>query len=165
MSYLIREILSNQTAEYKTFFTRGLAEDADSFRISPADELSAPFPTLDRPDSFTLGAFAGSQWLGVVSFEREGRTREKLRHKGLLFRMYVAPEARGQGAGRALIDAVIGRARGLPDLERINLTVLAHNVAARALYLRFGFQAFALERNALKWRGRYFDEEQMTLAL
>jgi len=55
------------------------------FRITPTDDLNAPFPTKDTEDSFTLGAFVGSELARIVSFERDGKDREKLRHKGILF--------------------------------------------------------------------------------
>ena len=152
--------------DYKNFFLRGLGEHEDSFRISPDDERAAPFPTRGAPDSFTLGAVADEGALvGVVSFEREGATREKLRHKGLLFRMYVAREASGRGVGKLLIHEVIERARKLGDIEQINLTVVATNERAGGLYRSFGFETFSRERRAIKYRGKYFDEETMVLFL
>ena len=161
----ILELRSAQAAEYKRFFMEGLIRDEESFRISPGDESNAPFPTEGRPDSFTLGAYLDGDLAGVVSFQREGRDREKLRHKGLLFRMYVRPEARGQGVGRALIGEVAARADRLGDIERINLTVIAENAGAKRLYERAGFTIFATEADAIKWKGKTFAENQMVLTL
>ncbi|HEX8529323.1 MAG TPA: GNAT family N-acetyltransferase [Cytophagales bacterium] len=140
-------------------------EDEANFRISPDDEKDAPFPTGDAPDSFTLGAYEGGRLAGVVSFQREGRDRRKLRHKGLLFRMYVDPQCRGKGVGRALIAALLERVVRLGDIEQINLTVVSNNPVARRLYEQFGFVSFAVEKNALKWKGQYYTEEQMVLFL
>lgn len=161
----ILEMSSIQAGEYKRFFLEGLIRDEESFRISPGDESNAPFPTVGRPDSFTLGAYLDGVLAGVVSFQREGRDREKLRHKGLLFRMYVSPEARGQGVARGLIAEVAARAERLGDIERINLTVIAENAGAKRLYERAGFTTFATEAEAIKWKGRYFAENQMALPL
>jgi cyclohexyl-isocyanide hydratase len=161
----VKEIRSKDIAAYKAFLVKGLVEDEANFRISPDDEKDAPFPTRDAPDSFTLGAFADQRLAGVVSFQREGRDRHKLRHKGLLFRMYVDPQFRGKGVGRALIEALRQRVERLGDVEQINLTVVASNPAAKKLYEKFGFVSFAVEENALKWKGHYYTEEQMVLFL
>ncbi|MCV9388184.1 GNAT family N-acetyltransferase [Reichenbachiella ulvae] len=161
--FSIKEIKSYLSDEYKDFFTKGLIDETDNFRISPADEKDLNFPTHDREDSFTLGAYVNDRLAGVVSFQREGANREKLRHKGLLFRMYVQREHSGQGIGSALIQKVLDRTQALPNLEQINLTVIASNPAARHLYQKFGFKSYSLEKQAVKFKGKYFDEESMVL--
>lgn len=162
----IVEIKNGTDFDYRNFFMQGLREHEDSFRISPNDEFQAEFPTRNRSDSFTLGAVSGDgELLGVVSFEREGVFREKLRHKGLLFRMYVARAASGKGVGRILIQKVIERARKLSGMEQINLTVVSANERAKRLYNLFGFETFSIEINAIKYKGKYFDEETMVLFL
>jgi GNAT superfamily N-acetyltransferase len=124
MEIEIQEMKSQRLEEYHAFLGAGLSRDAEHFRITPADDAAAPFPTQDKEDSFTLAAFADGALAGVVSFERDGKTREKLRHKGILFRMYVDGAFRGRGIGRQLIGEVIARAARLGDIERINLTVV-----------------------------------------
>jgi RimJ/RimL family protein N-acetyltransferase len=161
----IREIYSSDSLAYKQFLMQGLEQDEGNFRISPNDEKEAPFPTRDKPDSFTLGAFEGKQWAGIVSFQREGENREKLRHKGLLFRMYISPAFRGKGIGQALIGALLNRVKALEDIEQINLTVVAENVVAKKIYEKQGFRSFAREFHAMKWKGKYYTEEQMVLFL
>ncbi len=161
----VREIHASDIAAYKAFFLKGLVEDEANFRISPEDEKDAPFPTGGTPDSFTLGAFEDQRLAGIVSFQREGRDRGKLRHKGLLFRMYVDAQFRGKGVGQALIKALLERVATLGDVEQINLTVVSSNPVAKKLYEKFGFVSFAVEKNALKWKGQYYAEEQMVLFL
>ncbi|HWJ73381.1 MAG TPA: GNAT family N-acetyltransferase [Kaistia sp.] len=54
-------------------------------------------------------------------------------------RMYVAPEGRGLGLGRALLEAVLGEARRLGARE-IVLDTLPELIAAIALYSSAGFK-------------------------
>jgi [ribosomal protein S18]-alanine N-acetyltransferase len=57
----------------------------------------------------------------------------------------VAPEAQGAGAGRALLDALIDRARER-GATSVLLEVRADNPAAVALYQRRGFERIAVRR-------------------
>ena len=52
--------------------------------------------------------------------------------------LYVVPPRRGEGLGRALLEAVIGLAREL-DAERVELGTSTGDVAARGLYESAGF--------------------------
>ncbi len=161
----IIEIKSDKLKEYKAFFNIGLVNEEENFRITPTDDFSSPFPTKEKADSFTLGAYIDNNLAGIVSFSRDGIDREKLRHKGLLFRMYVSTHFRGKGIAKELIKELIFRVKKIHDIEQINLTVVANNTRAKALYEKFGFVTFSTEQNAMKWKGKYFTEDQMVLKL
>lgn len=150
---------------YKAFLEEGLKTLPNRFRITAIDDSNLVFPTDGTLDSFTLGAIKDQRLLGVASFAREGLDREKLRHKGLIFRMYVRPEASGQGIGSQLLTELISRVRNIGDIEQINLTVVADNEPAKHLYAKYGFEVFSTERNALKYENQYFDEETRVLFL
>lgn len=127
-----------------------------------AEEVRRRFPCAEG--NFVVGAFdEGGQLVGVAGFYREKHL--KLLHKGVVWGMYVAPEARGRGVGRALLSAVIERARSLAGLEQIVLDVVTVNEAARSLYRAQGFQVYALEQRAMKQAGEYYDVEHMVLPL
>ena len=55
-----------------------------------------------------------------------------------LISMWVAPSARGQGGGEALIEAVVAWVRSL-GATRLQLWVMETNASALALYRRVGF--------------------------
>ncbi|NQZ74222.1 MAG: GNAT family N-acetyltransferase [Dinoroseobacter sp.] len=60
---------------------------------------------------------------------------------GELKSMHVAAEARGKGASKALLDALLEAARA-EGMHRVNLETGVEDVfaAARGLYLRYGFE-------------------------
>jgi len=114
-------------------------------------------------NNFVVGAFIGAQLIGMAGFARN--LREKSRHKGLIWGVYVRPAFRGQGVARALLTTLVERARPQPGLEQILLTVAVDQTAARRLYQSLGFQVFGHERHALKVDGGYVDEDHMVLWL
>lgn len=70
----------------------------------------------------------------------------------------MAPEARGQSVGRALLVQALALAATVPELLQVNLSVNAGNVAAIALYESLGFQTFGREPGALRIDGVLHDE-------
>lgn len=103
----------------------------------------------------------GSPLLGVAGLRVNSAA--KLRHKGVLWGMYVRPDARGTGLAARLVAGIIKQAR--PLVEEICLTVVASNIAAYRLYSAAGFEQYGLERRALKIGDEYFDEVLMALTL
>ena len=64
-------------------------------------------------------------------------------------RLYVVPQARGVHAGRALMQALLDRARAL-QYDTLKLDTLATMASARALYASLGFrECTAYYRNPL----------------
>lgn len=161
----IKEILSSENELYKMFLASALQSDEESLLITHRDNTTAPFPTKDRNDSFTLGAYTENVLAGVVSFARDGEDREKLRHKGLMFTMYVLKEFRGRGIAQELLQSLIEKVKTVPDIEQINLIVISNNARAKQLYEKFGFKKYGTELNSIKWKGKYFSEDQMVLRL
>jgi len=82
-------------------------------------------------------------------------------HIGILG-IALLPEARGRGLGTQLLQAAIDRswARGL---TRIELSVRADNLNAKALYERLGFEHEGLARRASLIDGIYHDAFRMAL--
>jgi len=167
----IRELTEADTAVYWPLRLRALREEPESFgsaydeaKDRPLAAVAARLREIAEQGDFLLGAFDDDQLVGIVAFGRE--TGRKNRHIGSVYQVYVAPEGRGAGVGRALMQALIARARTLDALEQLTLAVVTSNAAARALYISLGFEVYGRQPRALKLDdGRYLDEELMALWL
>ena len=147
---VLRALVASDAAAYNAFFQSGALAHPDTLRISPADIAAAPFKTDHGSDGTTFVAVGESDvWLGVVTLEREAG-REKRRHIAWVLRMYVAASSAGAGVGRLLLRAALGRARELPGVAKVNLTVAAHNTRAVGLYESEGFRTIAREEDAFR---------------
>lgn len=117
---------------------------------------------LNQPDSAMWGAFLGDRLVGMAGLFR--RAQLKSRHKVGIWGVYVAAEGRGQGLGRALMEAAIAHARILPGVDRINLTCNPDRPAYR-LYRSLGFLEWGREPAGLRVDGRDLEEAYLTLRL
>jgi ribosomal protein S18 acetylase RimI-like enzyme len=113
--------------------------------VNPPDEPSAP----------PLAAAAGIY----------RQKRPKFAHRAALWGVYVAPEHRGRGFGRAVIAAALNAARFWPGVEYVDLGVSENSPEALRLYLAFGFRQWGREPESLIHLGRRYDEIFMTLRL
>lgn len=165
----IRKLTKADVEIYWPMRLRALKEHPDAFGSSyeesctrSLEDVAAGF--ADRENFFMLGAFdEDGTLIGMVGFRQESAL--KMKHKGMIFSMYSAPEHRGKGVGRALMQALIERARALPDLEQINLSVVTSNAAAKNLYESLGFETYGVEKRCLLVDGQYLDEAHMVLFL
>lgn len=152
----IRQLTPGDAALYRSIRLEGLKESPEAFGSTFEAEFTKPLAWFfDRlSSSVVFGAIRDAKILGVTGFAI--RQEEKEAHKGLLWGMYVRPDARGAGIARRLVEAVISYAR--PRVELIQLSLVVGNEQARRLYARLGFVEYGIEKNSLKFRGRYFDE-------
>ena len=161
---ILRALGPDDAEAYRPLRLAALQDAPSAFASSYEEEVARdPAATRERlragPDSVTFGAFRDGHLVGTSTIVRQPRRKE--RHKAYLVGMYVDPGARRAGIGRALVAAVLERARSMPGLRQVLLGVEAGNAAARALYEGFGFEAFGYEREALIVDGIAYDEVHM----
>ena len=159
----IRRLMPADAAQYREIQLAGLKDCPEAFGSTFETENLKPLSSFAERlgSSAVFGAFRGAELLGIAGFAvREG---VKEAHKGLLWGMYVQPDARKSGVGRQLVEAIIDFARQRAEL--IQLSVVSDNQPARRLYARLGFVEYGVEKNSLKQGGRYFDEILMALDL
>jgi RimJ/RimL family protein N-acetyltransferase len=160
----VRRLETPDVASYRELRLEGLKSHPEAFGASWDDESAKPAPWwAERLETSTVfgGWIDDSPLLGVAGFHVNGSA--KLRHKGVLWGIYVRPEARGSGLAASLVQRVITHARTL--VEEICVTVVASNGAAHRLYRANGFEQYGLERRALKVGNEYHDEVLMALPL
>ncbi|MFI8205978.1 GNAT family N-acetyltransferase [Streptomyces sp. NPDC085937] len=120
------------------------------------------FRTACGPDAHLVAEHEGC----LVGYVRLGHPTElKCNTHVLQIRgLAVAEEARGKGAGRALVRAAVAEARRR-GARRLTLRVLGHNTAARALYASEGFVVEGVQPEEFFLDGRYVDDVFMGLRL
>jgi ribosomal protein S18 acetylase RimI-like enzyme len=160
----IRRLLPSDATSFQDLRLRGLVESPTAFGSSYEEEVDRSIPSVaeslaEDSGRNLFGAFMGNELVGVIGVGREDGLKES--HRGFIRSMYVAPQARRQGTGKALMDEAIHFARAMPGLRQLTLAVTATNVAAIALYEGFGFTACGIAPEALHVHGCYYDELQM----
>lgn len=129
--------------------------------LQRAKPIETTAERLSNDRAYTYGAFDGEKLQGVVTFIPG--EHKKFEHKGEIFAMYVSPNARGKGVGRQLIQACINQAK-ITSIEQIQLSVVSTNKPAKQLYDSMGFQAYGIEKRAIKiGKEHYLDEDLMVL--
>lgn len=165
-TYIIRNIQRDEADVYWPLRLEALKTHPEAFGAS--FELSIQIPMNEvqerihnEPDDYILGAYTAEGTLaGMMGFKREHGL--KLRHKGMIWGVYVAPQYRGCGLASRLLREVLDRGRHLEGIKQINLSVVTTNESARRLYEQHGFAVYGIERNALEVHGQGYDEAHMT---
>ncbi|WP_188311916.1 GNAT family N-acetyltransferase [Salinarimonas soli] len=168
MSPAIRLCREDDAAAWLALRLRSLREHPESFHSTFEEwEHTTPAQAAERLRvNRMVGAFAGDGTLvGAVTLALQARPGAKRRHKVEIWNVYVAPEARGTGTARALMERAVAEARAL-GFEAVVLSVSAHAERARALYESLGFVTYGIEPRGMRLPdGRTFDDRLMQLDL
>jgi RimJ/RimL family protein N-acetyltransferase len=164
----VRRLTPDDVQAYRQVRLRALREEPTAFSSSYDEERDLPDAVIAGrlrvlPDRGTFGAFDEDRLVGIVTLGREDRA--KLRHRGMIFGMYVAPEMRGKGVARQLLSEALALARSVPGLLLVSLGVNAENLAAIALYESLGFESWGLDPDAMMVGDRRYDERYMCCRL
>jgi RimJ/RimL family protein N-acetyltransferase len=167
--YVIREAELSDATQLVTHARTMLAEpqwnvtEQQEFNPSIDQEESWILGFHERPHNILLVADFGKPHRphvgGVLSFSTQSRLR--LRHRGRLG-IGVQSAFRSVGVGEALLRTLLAWAEAEPELERIELSVFAHNTRAMNLYTKCGFVEEARLSRAYKLLdGSYYDDVMM----
>ena len=156
---VVRRVQPSEVDRFLSFRSEGLRSDEASFRVTAEDDralaVESWYQRLEK--DYVVAVECGEQWLGIGGFSRFAGS--KLQHKGLIWGMYVTPEARGTGVANLVILSLIEH--GCLKVRQLQLTVLNDNMRARTFYERHGFKVYATEKDAIFLAGQFADEALM----
>ena len=104
----------------------------------------------------TFGAFLAGELLGILSLVRE--MKPSIRHRASIYGVGVLQEARGQGAGDALMQAALNHTEQWEGLTSLHLAVVETQDTARKLYERHGFTVWGTQPDAVQHTGQSYAE-------
>jgi len=136
-------------------FTSTVAE-RESLPLTWWETRLSADPAADR---LVLGALDGGELVGVAGLSFQ--SREKARHKAVVFGMYVRPAWRSRGIGRQLLLSALAHARERPSVKVLQLTVTEGNAPAVALYESCAFVSFGVEPLAVAVGSQYLAKVHM----
>lgn len=168
----IVEIGPGDAPEFRTLRLRGLedhpeafGESAEEFARLSVEDVAARLTARRGESGFILGArrVGDRRLIGVVGIGPDRGSKSA--HRAMLWGVYVAPEARGQGVSRRLIEQALERCRREGRIEQVRLGVATDNAPALAVYRSLGFVEYGREPRVLRVNGRDYDEYLMVIEL
>ena len=133
-----------------------------------AGTLQLPYPSVElwrkrltevSSSDYSLVATVDSDIVGNLGLHGAGKSPRR-RHVGSIGTS-VRDDRQGRGVGTALMRAAIELADGWLNYQRLELSVYADNLAALALYRKFGFVIEGTCRAYAFRDGRYVDSYAM----
>jgi ribosomal protein S18 acetylase RimI-like enzyme len=135
-------------------------ESPKELRAISVDEYATRLRSNNEAN-FIVGAFDQQTPLGMAGFYQEKSIKRS--HKGWIWGVFVKPDARRRGVARSLMAESIRRAKAIPGLEMVLLTVSVDQPAPRKLYESLGFRSIGIEPKGIKIGNEHHDEEHMVL--
>lgn len=158
MEIKIHRLTADDYEKYLELRLEGFKSQPMQFRFSPEDELSLSYEQIRNKleSDYVIGAFHETRLVGIGGLAAcQG---SKLKHRSLIWGMYVTKEFRSQGISKLILGALVAHAY-LSGAESLLLTVVSDNEVAINLYEKSGFTQYALDQKAVKIaEKRYLDE-------
>ena len=152
----VRELVSDDTYAFRELRLEGLRLHPEAFGSSYEVESNQPLSEFGGwiAKGAMFGGFVDGRPSGMAGLLAHEAVN--LRHKGVLFGMYVRESERGSGLAEEILAMIVDVAR--ERVEQLQLSVATTNHRAIRFYRRLGFEAYATEPKALKLGSRYIDE-------
>ncbi|MBU9712847.1 GNAT family N-acetyltransferase [Evansella tamaricis] len=160
----VKQLTEEDAYNYLNLRLEALKEHPEAFATTYKEMIVKDDPLefieqyLSSAELYTFGIYTTDELVAVATLRLN--SLEKMKHKGDLLGMYVSPGARKKGLARKLIKTIVSRGEDL-GLEQIRLMVVSENDTAVQFYSSLGFEKYGFEKNAMKFDGKYWDEELM----
>jgi ribosomal protein S18 acetylase RimI-like enzyme len=164
----IRPLTPEDAPAYAELRTMMLADTPWAFASSLEDDRGRDAQGVAKSlaaGTFAMfGAFtADGSLVSVAMLMRESKI--KRRHIAWVMSVYTHPAHRGRGLGERVMAALVDAARAMLGVDSVYLGVSERAQAARRLYDRMGFVAWANEADAVRVDGVGYAETLMRLDL
>ena len=169
MTIRIRNLGPEDAGQLFELRRRAVLEEPLAFLASPEDDLASSVSAVrdqlgHAPSSVVFGALDEQQQLvGMIGLSRDRHL--KAAHRAHIWGMFVAPQARRQGIGMQLLDAVLRYARSQDGLASVELVVSERKPDARRLYEQAGFVVWGLQPDCVRWEGESAAAHHLALPL
>ena len=165
---IVRRLQIDEIPAMQVLRRAALTSDPLAFGATIEDDLAldtayAERSLADPSTSAIFAAFVARTPVGMVGLAR--MPREKIKHRALVWGMFVQPGYRGHGVGAELLGAAVAHARSWDGVRQVHLSVTSSSPDARRLYERAGFVVWGREPHALAWQGTVVDEYHLVLRL
>jgi GNAT superfamily N-acetyltransferase len=164
---LVQRLGPDDAARLVALRREALETDPLAFAASIEDDRGLSLDLVraslaDAAEQAVFGYTTRGRLAGMVGIARGSRVKQ--RHTATIWGMYVSPDARSGGAGRALLDAAVACARGW-RLAHVQLSVTEAAPVARRMYETAGFRVWGREPRALRWNRRFVDDYHLQMDL
>src|SRR5262249_10406513 len=155
---LVRKLTEDDLEALWTLRLRALTDNPEAFGSTYEETVARGQAWMRQRFSpgegmLYMGAFEETL-IGMVGLYREAGLKN--RHRGHVVGMYVLPDRRQHGVGKALMQELITQAKRLGGLEQLHLEVVTSNAPARQLYCALGFAVYGTMPHALKMGEQYW---------
>lgn len=148
----IRRLERSDWSQLKELRIHGGENSPNAFGVTLEELKTKPDESYQDmiTNDYYFGAFLRStnQLVGCMGFYQGKIT--KMKHRGTICSVYVRPESRGLGIGRALIETIIRFVKeNKPEIIQLHLSVGVLNEPALRLYQLVGFEIYGTEPRSL----------------
>lgn len=166
--WTVREAVAEDAESYNAFI-RKIADEPNNGVLFHAGEFTATVEdtrkrlTSSEPNMIRT-VFVAVDAHNTVIGETSVGSRDRLatRHSVGLG-ITVDANYRGQGIGKALIQAAVDWATSHPAIHRLELEVFTDNIRAISLYLKMGFIIEGTKYKAYRKHGKFKDSYMMAM--
>lgn len=160
----------NDANRYMVLRKRMLADSPWAFSASPDDDIALDSAflrsALAQSDNAIIAIESDVDTTSLVAAAGIYRGKHpKFSHRARLWGIFVHPDHRGRGLGRAVTSAALDLARTWNGVEHIDVGASENSPAALHIYQSLGFIEWGREPESTQHDGQRYDEVFLSLRI